>query len=565
MKDKSNKKETGKFRDQLQRSVLRRIIILLAVGGVMFILGQLLITYTVNEGNARNNLDKLETVFLNLYNRNHDFLEKEEVSLHGIGIIEGNEDITWMEQTFYRYNSEGNVENEMILSDVSGEIKYSSFSDKDLTSYLVNYNDAICFKVKKSGEKDIYHAVYFDTGNYSDYMFVKPLYHGEELLGYLTLFLSGDDWNFYLSNKNFDGVITEERNNVIYCSKGKLTNPVNKFYPASGRLGYYNEERYWTISKTLADYNVTIHSLVYYPKNTGFFIGLLIIAVMSLFWYKIANWMAAAMADNNADRIGKLVKEIRIIRKKDHRHRIEMGTEDEFEEVAYQINYMLDNIQALNDKNTELLQLNNAMEMGQLTAQINPHFLYNTLEIIRNLVSMDARRADELIVLLTQLLRYSINHQVMDVLFADDMQYIQMYLDIQKCRFGDRFAYTMDIEEACERCMVPKLLLQPLIENSIKYSFKKQMNIHLDIKGWMEGKRLMLSVTDDGPGMDRKSLEALNARLTKANNDTGSFGLHNISRRLYLQYGEESGIKVRMGKEKGLEVIVSIMQSEWEV
>ena len=101
------------------------------------------------------------------------------------------------------------------------------------------------------------------------------------------------------------------------------------------------------------------------------------------------------MAENNAASIERLVSEIRIIRKGDYDHRIQMNTDDEFTEVGYQVNHMLDSIQALNDRNTELLKLNSRIEMDQLTAQMNPHFLYNTLEIIRNLVVFDADKAFE--------------------------------------------------------------------------------------------------------------------------------------------------------------------------
>lgn len=559
------KEGKGIFHNQLRKSVLKKIIVLLSVGAALFILGQLVITFTVNEGNARNNLSMLEEVYLTLYERNHMFLEEETVYQQCLDILYQEEkDIQTelLEQLLYRFNAQGDVGSEMILCNEQGEILYSSFSDKELTSYLINYNGAVCFNVENSGSKDVYHAVYYDTGSYADYMFVKPLYVGGELGGYVTLFLSGDEWNFYLSDRNFDGVITDMRANVIYCSKAKLADKVNKFYQPSGRLTIYHGERYWTLSKTLPDYKVVIYSLVYYPQNTAFLIGLLIIVIMSFCWYLIANWMAASMADNNSERIGRLVKEIRLIRKGDINHRVEMGTKDEFQEVGYQINYMLNNIQALNNKNTELLQLNNAIEINQLTAQMNPHFLYNTLEIIRNLVVQDSEKADELIILLTQLLRYSINHQAKDVYLEEDMRYIQAYLDIQRCRFGERFTYRIHMEAACGQCMLPKLLLQPLIENCIKYGFKKQMNIHVAINGWMRDSQLMLSVADDGPGMEAAVIMELNGLLNRPVNDTGSFGLYSISRRLYLQYGEQSGLEVKAVKEKGLEVIVTIKQKD---
>ncbi len=211
------------------------------------------------------------------------------------------------------------------------------------------------------------------------------------------------------------------------------------------------------------------------------------------------------MAKNNAELISKLANEIRIIQNGDYQHRIVLDTQDEFSEVANRINHMLDNLRELNSRNTELLELNNAMEINQLTVQMKPHFLYNTLEIIRNLVLLDGKRAEQLIVQLTHVLRYSINGSKEDVYLEEDMQYIQDYLAIQSCRFGDRLRCTVDIDENCKSCIVPKLVLQPIIENSIKYGFKKKMDIKIDIRGFMSGNILILSIKDDGLGMPEKS------------------------------------------------------------
>jgi sensor histidine kinase YesM len=364
-----------------------------------------------------------------------------------------------------------------------------------------------------------------------------------------------------MSDWNFDGVITDKRNNVIFYSKPSLITNNYKFEIGKSRIGYLDKDRYWMVSEQLQDYEVTIYSLIYNPNNSTYLIGLAVIAVMGFLWYQIANQMAASMAENNAASINKLVKEIRIIRKKDHNHRVEMDSGDEFEDVAYQINYMLDNIRDLNTKNTELLKLNNIIEMNQLTAQINPHFLYNTLEIIRNLVLQDSVMAEGLIVRLTQVLRYSINNSKRDVMLEEDIKYILDYISIQSCRFGDRFVCNVNIDPDCGDCIIPKLVLQPIIENSIKYGFKKKMNLRIDIRGYRKDNILYLSVKDDGMGTNAEEAVRLNESMKEVYNDTASNGLRNIARRLWLQYGEESGIKIVNEEGVGFEVILTVVQS----
>ncbi|WP_294146126.1 sensor histidine kinase [uncultured Clostridium sp.] len=307
-----------------------------------------------------------------------------------------------------------------------------------------------------------------------------------------------------------------------------------------------------------------IYSLVYYPRNEAVHIGLAALLVMGAVWYWIARWMAKSMAENNAASIERLVSEIRIIRKGDYDHRIQMNTDDEFNEVGYQVNNMLDSIQALNGRNTELLKLNSRIEMDQLTAQMNPHFLYNTLEIIRNLVVFDADKAEELIVKLTEVLRYSVDTSRKEVTLEEDMRYIDCYLDIQNCRFGSRFNCKIDFTPECLDCIVPKLLLQPLIENSIKYGFQKKMDLNITIRGTMEGNILYISVLDDGLGMAAEKAEELREQLRTHDNSSPSIGLRNLSRRLYLKYGDGSGLQIRNMEGIGFEVLARIEQQKGE-
>ena len=241
-----------------------------------------------------------------------------------------------------------------------------------------------------------------------------------------------------------------------------------------------------------------------------------------------------------------------------------MNTDDEFTEVGYQVNHMLDSIQALNDRNTELLKLNSRIEMDQLTAQMNPHFLYNTLEIIRNLVVFDADKAEELIVKLTEVLRYSIDTSKKEVTLEEDMRFMYCYLDIQNCRFGSRFSFGVNFEPECMNCIVPKLLLQPLIENSIKYGFRKKMELNIKISGHVEDNVLLISVLDDGLGMEEEKAEELRKQLRAHDNSSPSIGLRNLSRRLYLRYGDGSGLQIRNREGTGFEVVARIEQRKGE-
>ena len=556
--------ERSKFQKNLVKSTARRIALLILLSISLFLFWQFAVGVATNEFSASSHLKKLEEVFLRLDKQNRDFLLDENTAAAAEKVISGADEKAdeAFKNLFRLFDEDATVHNQMIITDKNGEVLLSSFGESQLSSYLVNYNNAVCYNARGCAEGEIYRAVYYDRGNYADTLYVKPIYENGFVIGYITLFLSGSGWNFYLSETNFDGVITDLRQNVMYISKPGLAESSNKFYGISHGSWTHEKGRYWVVSRELPQYSAIIYSLVYSPVDKAVYIGLAALIAMGASWYGIARWMARSMAENNAAAIEQLVREIRIIRRGDYSHRIQMATYDEFSEVGYQVNTMLNSIQSLNDRNTELLKLNSRIEMEQLTAQMNPHFLYNTLEIIRNLVVFDAEKAEDLIVKLTEVLRYSVDTSRKEVTLEEDMRYIYCYLDIQSCRFGERFCCGIDLDAECLACIVPKLLLQPLIENSIKYGFQKKMDLHLNISGHMEGNTLIISVLDDGFGMDEEKAEDLKEQLRTHDNSSPSIGLRNLSRRLYLQYGDSSGLQIQNMEGIGFKVTALVRQPE---
>ena len=555
--------ERSKFQINLEKSTARRIGLLIILSVSLFLFWQFAVGVATNEFSASSHLKKLEEVFLLLDKQNRDFLLDEDTEAAAEKVISGDEKADQAFKNLFRlFDEDATVHNQMIITDKDGKVLLSSFGESQLSSYLINYNNAVCYNARGCAEGEVYRAVYYDYGNYADTLYVKPIFEKDAVIGYITLFLSGSGWNFYLSETNFDGVITDLRQNVMYISKPGLAESSNKFYGIPHGNWTHEKGRYWVVSRELPQYSAIIYSLVYSPINKAVYIGLAALIAMGVSWYGIARWMARSMAENNAASIEQLVREIRIIRKGDYNHRIQVATDDEFSEVGYQVNTMLNSIQSLNDRNTELLKLNSRIEMEQLTAQMNPHFLYNTLEIIRNLVVFDAEKAEDLIVKLTEVLRYSVDTSRKEVTLEEDMRYIYCYLGIQSCRFGERFNCKIDLDAKCLACIVPKLLLQPLIENSIKYGFRKKMDLHLNISGHVEENTLIISVLDDGFGMDEEKAEELKEQLRTHDNSSPSIGLRNLSRRLYLQYGDSSGLQVQNREGIGFEVTALVRQPE---
>lgn len=569
-REKAQVSGKSSFQEQLAKSVSKKVIMLVAISCVLFILGQVVMTFISNEMNARHHLETLTNSFCELDSAEREFLEDPRTMKLVKNLLQKSEEEngdskTEFARSFHRFINGQAVTTNYIITSADKRVIDSSYADINFSTYLINYVYASCYRAGEEGD-GVYRTVYYDIGEYADPMYILPVRQDGKLMGYLTLLLSGSSWNYYLSEKNFDGVVTDLRNNVMYTSKHGLVTSMNKFKGTENPQQTFGtngpkvieDSQYWIVSQKLEDREAIVYSLVYFPVNVDFLIGILVMVLAGMIWKRLADDMARDMAARNATSIDNLVRELRIIRKENPEHRIQISSDDEFSEVGMQINRMMDAIRELNSRNTELALLNVKFEMNELTEQMNPHFLYNTLEIIRNLVYFDAQKASELIARLTEILRYSVNATKREVPFAEDMEFIIKYLQIQYVRFGERLRCDIDTDPACDNVIIPKLLLQPIIENSIKYGFRHQMELYIKIRVRMVDSVLTVNVSDNGGGIDPEKIEILRKQLLEHDNSAESIGLRNLSRRLYLRYGPGSGVSVRNTEDPGTEVTVTV-------
>ena len=190
-------------------------------------------------------------------------------------------------------------------------------------------------------------------------------------------------------------------------------------------------------------------------------------------------------------------------------------------------------------------------EIDALTQQINPHFLYNTLDTI---VWLAEFRDMEKIIALTKSLaaffRLSLGGGQAVVPLADEIAHVQQYLYIQKERYGEKLTYTFDVENKVLDCMVPKILLQPIVENSIYHGIKPMDGIgHIAITARQAGDDLLITVQDNGVGFD--GAKAAAQPDGKKNNGVG---LHNVENRIKLYYGEDCGVDITSAPGEGTTV-----------
>lgn len=238
---------------------------------------------------------------------------------------------------------------------------------------------------------------------------------------------------------------------------------------------------------------------------------------------------------------------------------LEVSSENEIGSLTKSFNVMTHRIQELMAQNIHEQEQKRKSELKALQSQINPHFLYNTLDSI---IWMAEGKKNEEVVLMTaslaRFLRQSISNEDELVSIGQEAEYARSYLTIQKMRYKDKLEFQIDISPAIFGVKIIKLVLQPIIENAIYHGLKyKDSKGFLIVRGYREGEKAVLEVEDNGVGMDEETLSHIFEKH-KVNYHSNGVGVYNVQKRLKLYYGEEYGIVYKSKKNEGTRAVITI-------
>ncbi len=247
----------------------------------------------------------------------------------------------------------------------------------------------------------------------------------------------------------------------------------------------------------------------------------------------------------------------------DFSQKVEVMTQDEVGQASAGFNRMVDDIRALIDKNYVLAIKERESELDTLQAQINPHFLYNTLDSLywKATESGNDEIAED-ILSLSQLFRLVLNRGDGIVMVRSEAELLERYLHIQKMRFGRRLTYEISLEPCILEEEIPKLILQPFVENAIVHGFESAEGIYtLSVTGRKEEENMVFCIEDTGIGMSGEQLEAIwdKADARKyASQRIGRYAIKNVRERLELIYHEhyELRIESRVGRGTTVHIVV---------
>ncbi len=264
--------------------------------------------------------------------------------------------------------------------------------------------------------------------------------------------------------------------------------------------------------------------------------------------------------------IGTLAAAMRHFRKGDFDTQIELDREDEFGQLATGFNKMTSQLKKTMAEQVEAERKINNARIEMMQAQLNPHFLYNTLDTIK--WAAKAGGVPEVATMsasLAGILRASISEKQFCTL-EKELELVQNYCEIQKIRFDNKFDLVVDVPAEIRGAMIPKLILQPIVENAIIHGMEESLDGHIYVAALRDtdpetGKDLLkISIQDDGKGISDEMLQALN------NDDVetlkGHLGLNNVNTIIRLYYGKEYGVSAVRPSMGGTIMIVTLPYSE---
>lgn len=539
------------YQQKLRQQIMRYFAIAIAIMTVLL----LVVLASYNRGFVELQLRSTQQEIQRAYNINVNAYKRELKDRNVLyeKFVRGEVPVTELYYTYYTFNARQEVKGELLLFDGDMGLLFSSNPNLE-RGHFFHYLKTVA--ETGTGDWTLPHEhIYLHEDKEHYLILLYPIGNAPQK-GYAAYIINGKEIRSLISQSEAEYVLYDQFRNVFSSSSPTfLWGPLKKMDRLLlGERFAYGNERYQTNRQSLSE---ALDMVVYRKANlhaTLFSISMFFIVGACTVMFLIAIYLARRLSAKNAVSVELLSSELGRIHAQPL-HRVQLSTGDEFEEISHDINRMLEQLSEMHHNNLELKDRSLQAERKKLEAQFNPHFLYNTLEVIRSSLHFAPSLANDLILKLNKILRYSINEQDAGISLEEDLEYIREYLEICKQRF-EYFDYVIELDKGLGKLPVPKLFLLPLIENSLKYGYpnRQDLKIVLKIIRTPDG-RILVVVGDNGMALDQEACDYLNASLQR-NENRSHHGLFNTKRRLELMY-PSSSLEVAVGEE-GTAVMMEI-------
>ncbi|KQL32594.1 MULTISPECIES: histidine kinase [Bacillaceae] len=368
-----------------------------------------------------------------------------------------------------------------------------------------------------------------------------------------------------------DSLIETTNRSIMFSEDKEMEGSTNEFNEANRISAYISEMTLTILDRELKTYNLVYRDIISQSEELeklGIWLLLLITVVLLLATY----WFSLTITKP----IHQLTKAANELSEGRFNQQIQVKSNDEiaflaktFDKMRININDLIVEIQQKAQLEHELQQsklLLKESQLKSLQSQINPHFLFNTLNTLSKKAYLDgAEETSDLLVSVAGLLRYNLKRIDRSVTLFEEMIVLNQYMEIQKARFTDRLKFESYIDESCLHVKIPGLTLQPIIENAVIHAIEPEEDggtIFFRIKKKEDNAWVIIEIEDSGKGMSQEKMERLlKGRVVPGEGHSTGIGFQNVVKRLDLFYGMENLVTIDSKEGRGTKVIIQIPNS----
>lgn len=357
-------------------------------------------------------------------------------------------------------------------------------------------------------------------------------------------------------------IVINKEGNVIYDSSNKY---LNKKYPYLDKLKssdtYVNLDEYSYLNRNISNSDIIVLGILpqkVIDESSRYIV--VTIRLLTLLLIVLAIISTSSRMDKLSKRIQNILLAMKKVQKGELDTRVELGKEDdELSLISNNFNQMCEKLNKYIEE-AYLLELNQKnAEMAALQSQINPHFLYNTLESIRmKAISNGDRETGKMLYNLATLFRSMVKGKTF-ITINEELEHCKLYLELFKFRYKDKFDYCIDVEPKLLNKEIIKFSIQPIIENFVVHGVRldnKENFILITLEE--EANDIKICIEDNGIGIPQDKIDQINESLKNMSNKTRSIGIINVHERIILTYGKEYGVTVENRKPTGTLVTIKI-------
>ena len=415
------------------------------------------------------------------------------------------------------------------------------------------------------------HLLYGETYHKSDNSIITPLYVVKVLNIYKGLNRYLKLIRFNLNTERLINIVTAEKLKggiLVVDQQGKLLFADHKQAPDWQLEDYLRKHKGQLVTEEIPTFEWTLISLIdqqeiskalQEPRN-----NIIMLTTISLL---VASVIIVLISHSFYDRLNSLSEHVNSLDQKDCQQYTGPQGNDEigilikaFNKMVVKIRSLIHDVYEAKLEQSRIKLEKKQAELNALQSQMNPHFLYNTLESIRmRSVEKGEKETAEMIKRLTRSFRRMSRFRQEWVTIEEELGYIEDFLAIQQYRFGTEFQYTMEIEPAVLACKIPKLVIQPFVENACLHGIGGTDRVgRVGINLQLSGEKIFCTVQDNGIGISAEKLRRLWADMKAAESRETNIAIRNIYQRLSLYYGEDFNLVIDSTEEEGTTITLVI-------